>query len=487
LRGKPLKAFFQKPFTPLYLLFLAGVFFINIKSTHDWGDDFAQYLHQAKNIVQGIPQSQTGYIINPDYSLLGPPAYTMGFPLLLSVVYPFFDGNIVAYNYLMSFFLLLYGLVLFAVLQTQTRKLFAALAAFMLVYLPYLLNFKMEILSDLPFAVMLNLGVLIYIKGNAKSKYFYLFLSLVSASLLLFRSIGILFPIAFIIALMLGGKFEKRSLFKSALAIGISFIIYFIVHFWIFEMPKDFLNSSTGQFSLAQSLETALKNIPYYYQSFFDFFSNSSIWIIKVGISFAILCCFMGIGIEIRNRQYFLPLVFVFYLGVLLVYPYQGGGTRFLIPIMGLILYFQLLSLKWMMAICKWNPYVMVIPTFVFYCYMNFEQWNDIYKNINVEIFGPQNKATVDAFNYIKLNTEPNCNILFAKPRALALYTDRNGFANKKTANANDIESNISKYHLNYILVNKWLSDNAIKDYVETRKSSLVWSTEEYSIYKIGN
>jgi hypothetical protein len=118
---------------------------------------------------------------------------------------------------------------------------------------------------------------------------------------------------------------------------------------------------------------------------------------------------------------------------------------------------------------------------------MNFEQWNDIYKNINVEIFGPQNKATVDAFNYIKLNTEPNCNILFAKPRALALYTDRNGFANKKTANANDIESNISKYHLNYILVNKWLSDNAIKDYVETRKSSLVWSTEEYSIYKIGN
>jgi hypothetical protein len=118
---------------------------------------------------------------------------------------------------------------------------------------------------------------------------------------------------------------------------------------------------------------------------------------------------------------------------------------------------------------------------------MNFEQWNDIYKNRHIEIYGPQNKASVEAFNYVKLHTEPNCNILFAKPRALALYTDRNCFANKKNANANEIESNISKYHLNYILVNKWLSDNAIKDYVEVGKPSCVWSTYEYSLYKIGN
>ena len=181
-----MKAIFKKTYWSLFLLFFVGVFLINIKSTHDWGDDFAQYLHQAKNIVQGIPQSQTGYIINPDYSLLGPPAYTMGFPLLLSLVYPIFDGNITAYNYLMSFFLLLCGLVLFAILQTQTRKPFAALAAIMLIYLPYLLNFKMEILSDLPFAVLLSLGILICLKGNYKSNKFYLALSLLSSSLLLF-------------------------------------------------------------------------------------------------------------------------------------------------------------------------------------------------------------------------------------------------------------------------------------------------------------
>ncbi|MCX6185404.1 MAG: hypothetical protein NTU43_00205 [Bacteroidetes bacterium] len=480
-----MKAFFQKSFIPLFLLFLVGIFFINIKSTHDWGDDFAQYLHQAKNIVKGIPQSQTGYIINPDYSLLGPPAYTMGFPLLLSVVYPFFDGNIVAYNYLMSFFLILYGLVLFAILQTQTRKLFAALAAIMLVYLPYLLNFKMEILSDLPFAILLNLGVLIYLKGNSKSKYFYLFLTLVSASLLLFRSIGIVFPMAVIFALLLEGKLDKQSLFKSVLAIGLSFFMYYMVHFWIFEMPNDFLNSSTDQFSLTQSVDTAIKNLPYYYQSFNDFFSNSNHWMVKMGISLALLFCCVGMGIEIKKRHYLLPLLVLLYLGVLLVYPYQGGGTRFLIPIMGIVLYFQLLSLKWMMAKFKWNPYFIVVPSLVIYCYMNLEQWTVIYKNRNNEIFGPQNKASVEAFNYIKLNTVANCNILFAKPRALSLYTSRNGFSNNKSASLNEIESNISKYHLDYILINEWLSDKAIKKFVASERPLLVWHTEEYSLYKL--
>ena len=65
------------------------VLFINIKDTHDWGDDPAQYIHQAKNIVDGKPQSETGYIFNED-NFLDPKAYPVGFPLLLAPVYCFF-------------------------------------------------------------------------------------------------------------------------------------------------------------------------------------------------------------------------------------------------------------------------------------------------------------------------------------------------------------------------------------------------------------
>ena len=67
------------------LLFLIPLFFINIKSSHDWGDDFAQYIHQAKNISEGISQNNTGYVFNSDV-FLGPNAYPTGFPLLLAPI-----------------------------------------------------------------------------------------------------------------------------------------------------------------------------------------------------------------------------------------------------------------------------------------------------------------------------------------------------------------------------------------------------------------
>ena len=68
----------------ILLLFLIPLFFINIKSSHDWGDDFAQYIHQAKNISEGISQNETGYIYNPDIAVLGPQAYPIGLPMILA-------------------------------------------------------------------------------------------------------------------------------------------------------------------------------------------------------------------------------------------------------------------------------------------------------------------------------------------------------------------------------------------------------------------
>ena len=88
-------------------------FFINIKSSHDWGDDFAQYIHQAKNITAGIPQQQTGYIYNPEFHHLGPPAYPVGFPLLLAPVYAIFGNSIKHFDIYISFFLLGFALLMF--------------------------------------------------------------------------------------------------------------------------------------------------------------------------------------------------------------------------------------------------------------------------------------------------------------------------------------------------------------------------------------
>ena len=48
-------------FAALFILLLP-LFYINVKSTHDWGDDFAQYINEAKNIGEHKNITNTHHI-----------------------------------------------------------------------------------------------------------------------------------------------------------------------------------------------------------------------------------------------------------------------------------------------------------------------------------------------------------------------------------------------------------------------------------------
>jgi hypothetical protein len=58
-----------------FLLGIAIFYGFTLRPGHDWGDDFAMYVHHAKNIALGLPYNQTGYIWNPRFPMMGPPTY----------------------------------------------------------------------------------------------------------------------------------------------------------------------------------------------------------------------------------------------------------------------------------------------------------------------------------------------------------------------------------------------------------------------------
>ncbi len=79
--------------TFLFLYFAIGV--STITSGHVWGDDWAQYVLHARNIVTGHPYADTGYVFNPDIPNAGPPSYPPGLPLLLAPIVAVFGTDIV--------------------------------------------------------------------------------------------------------------------------------------------------------------------------------------------------------------------------------------------------------------------------------------------------------------------------------------------------------------------------------------------------------
>jgi|GEM_PF-2347402 len=90
-------------------LLLVGIGLVHgyfLRPGHRWGDDFALYLMHARNLAEGRPYAATGYVYNPDYPQLGPPAYPPGTALLLAPVWRLWGLNWTALKALMIICLL---------------------------------------------------------------------------------------------------------------------------------------------------------------------------------------------------------------------------------------------------------------------------------------------------------------------------------------------------------------------------------------------
>ena len=185
----------------IIIILLLPLFFINVSNYHDWGGDFAQYIQQGINIAECKTQSKTHYIFNPENSYIGPPSYNVGFPLLLAPVYTLFGNKIIVFSYFISFFLIITMILVFKLLKQHFGLAIGISATLIFSYNPWLLKFKGEVLSDIPFTMFFLAGLLLYEKNKSVNKKTssILLLGFFIAYSMLIKNIGLLLIIAIII------------------------------------------------------------------------------------------------------------------------------------------------------------------------------------------------------------------------------------------------------------------------------------------------
>jgi len=88
-RGRHSSYFILHPssFILAILAVAAGAQIAAVHPGHQWGDDFALYILHARNIVEGRPYADTGYLYNPATAIVGPPSYPPLTSWLLAPVY----------------------------------------------------------------------------------------------------------------------------------------------------------------------------------------------------------------------------------------------------------------------------------------------------------------------------------------------------------------------------------------------------------------
>jgi hypothetical protein len=317
------------------------LFFINIKDSHDWGDDFAQYIHQAENITKGISQTETGYIYNKEYPLYSPPSYFMGFPLLLAPVYAIAGNNIRAFSFLISTFLFLSAVLFFRFFNSCFSPGSSFLLVLIIVYNPWILNYKMETGSDIPFTFFLFLSTWLYL--TSKKNYRSLILTGIFAGFLVsIRSIGISFILAVMINELLKFKKEKEKNKKLLFQRGIIFLaasagFFVLINHVIFDVPFLNLKSSSSLFTFNDLYKTILKNINYYFDVFQSVYNThpENIYALFSTLikSIVLSLVLLGFYLRIKRGIEFIDILLAVYMMVLYMYPYSSAGYRFLVPV----------------------------------------------------------------------------------------------------------------------------------------------------------
>jgi len=470
--------------------------FINIKDTHDWGDDFAQYIHQAKNITEGKPQGETGYVYNED-NFLGPRAYPAGFPLMLAPVYGFAGNSIYVFSILISVSLYLLCFLLFYFYSRYFSSVVSFLLILIMVYNPWTLRFKGEIMSEIPFTLFLVLTTVLYLRKK-ETRLSLILLGLAGGYLITIRNIGFVFPLA-VMADTLNQWYRARKygpssvirplIVNASVVLSVIFATYLLLAFVLFPGPGGGLSAYPHLADAANFKEIVLRNIVYNIAVFQAFFSHYNVgkWEFALYITKAMMLVFVIIGIfkKISTKVDFIDTLVFFYLLAIMVFPYGDAGFRFILPVLPFLMYYVVVGIKSLdiKPFIKPNTLALLLGCLVLVQYKTSVEELAGDKNI---IAGPLEPSSVEAFGYIRNNTPQQAVIAFCKPRAMALYTGRSGIANSDKYTVEECQRKFTQAGVTYYLVQSEISDQVMKDFLKQNEAriKLVWNNDKFTLYK---
>src|SRR5688572_1983393 len=143
---------------------------------HQWGDDFAGYIVQAKNILRGTTDEfmeQSAFTNQQSTTHVGPLAYPWGYPLILAPVFAVKGISPLALKLPGLFFYAGFLICLYLLMKTRLTETERLLVVSLFAFNPLLLQFLDQILSDIPFLFFSTLSLLLMTREGNRSMLHY--------------------------------------------------------------------------------------------------------------------------------------------------------------------------------------------------------------------------------------------------------------------------------------------------------------------------
>jgi hypothetical protein len=397
---------------------------------HQWGDDFAWYIVQAKSIWTGSTaqfMAESAFTNNQSTTHLGPLAYPWGYPLILVPVYALKGISPLALKLPALFFYAGFLVCLYLLMNVRLPQAESLLVVALFAFNPLLLQFLDQILSDIPFLFFSTLALFLMTRkdgrgllqdaGMAAAIFFTAFLRVTGVLLL-----GCFLIVEFFELL------RQRSDRRAAIQIiGRSVFVCLVFGvLWLLNLAL-FPSGGESYFSQYTGLaETARQMAPAYFHVFGDFFGTASG---SKYLYYVLLIFFLFGAWERRKQEPVFLLFFVLWLLVHIAYPYWQG-PRYVFPLLPIFIYFTFQGLK--SALQKlperdrlsgqralYGFWIVLAGIFLSTSVSN------AYTNLRNDraINGPFDPYSQEVYDYINEKTPPDSVVVFFKPRVMVMMT----------------------------------------------------------------
>jgi 4-amino-4-deoxy-L-arabinose transferase-like glycosyltransferase len=436
------------------ILLLGLLHLATLRPGHEWGDDFSLYLAHARNLAEGRPYADTGYVYNPHYPKLSPRTYPPIFPILLAPVWAIFGLNLPV---LKVYLVLLFMGLLWVLAVTFRRRLPfpAALACLWLFGAnPVVWEHKDRLLSETPFMLFVFSALLAMeraLSGHGRTWAWGLLAGLLTYLAFGTRTAGVvLLP-----ALVVCEWSRTRRIRTASVAAAVAFIVGVSVQKMLH------LGEGTASYLDQMSLDplTWLGTVAELGRSLGHFVENG--WSAALTLALAApLAVLAAIGFGWRRREDWTAneLFALFSLGLLVFWPFPE--RRYLLPILPLFFLYSAEGLEKLKA-TRWTSCVR--PAAVLLLVAVLGSYAVRYDRSEAGPFreGVTMPESVALFDYVRTQTGPSDVFLFQKPRALALYTGKRASGHAPSATDEQLWAYVREARITHVILCRHMPESA--------------------------
>jgi len=401
---------------------------------HEWGDDFAWYILQAKSILNGSTaefMQQSQFTNTQSTTHVGPLAYPWGYPLILMPVYAIKGTSPLALKLPSLFFYAGFLICLYYLVKTRLTSTESLFIVSLFAFNPMLIEFENQILSDIPFLFFSTLTLLLMIQESKNSVLRHVLIGITIFLTTFMRATGVLLLGCFLFIKFF--EFLKNIKDRNAtkqIILNSSLVVFVFAILWV---ANTFLFPNGGESYLSQyaglTFDTIRGFTISYFNVFSQFFGDAAGW----RYLYYVLFIFFLLGAWARRKDETIFIVFtVVWMIVHITYPYWQGA-RYIFPILPIFIYFTFQGIKTAIGKLpeKYRPaskrlnygfWAIIAGIFLFTSSAN--AVSNIQNNRATN--GPFDPYSTEVYNYINKKTASDSVVVFYKPRVMVLMTGHN-------------------------------------------------------------